>query len=70
MSRHDASRLDNTRQLPHPHPVCLIGLVAGTLDPDRAASDRTLVIDGAAADLQLLMSLVAPVDPDFVIVTP
>lgn len=48
----------------------LIGLVAGTLDPDRAASDRTLVIDGAAADLQLLMSLVAPVDPDFVIVTP
>jgi alkyl sulfatase BDS1-like metallo-beta-lactamase superfamily hydrolase len=48
----------------------LIGLVTGTLDAAQAAADGTLTIDGDPGDIQLLVSLLAPVDPDFAIVTP
>jgi len=50
--------------------VALIGLVTGTLDLARALGDGTVVVSGDAADLQTVMGLVAPVNPDFAIVTP
>src|SRR5664280_411491 len=48
----------------------LIGLVTGTLDLAGAVADATVAIDGDAADLQRLVGLLAPVNPDFPIVTP
>ncbi len=48
----------------------LIGLVTGLLDLATALGDGTVVVDGDPADLGRLVSLLAPVDPDFAIVTP
>ncbi len=48
----------------------LIGLVTGSLDLGAAIADATVVIDGDHADLQRLVALLAPVDPDFAVVTP
>jgi alkyl sulfatase BDS1-like metallo-beta-lactamase superfamily hydrolase len=48
----------------------LIGLVTGTVDPTQAVADGALAIEGDPAGLQGLVSLIAPVDPDFAIVTP
>ena len=48
----------------------LIGLVTTTLDLEAAVADRTVTVDGDPADLQRLVGLLAPVDPDFAIVTP
>ena len=48
----------------------LIGLVTGTLDLGSALSDGTVSVDGDPADLGRLVSLLAPVDPNFAIVTP
>ena len=48
----------------------LIGLVTGLVDLATALGDGTVVVDGDPADLGRLVSLLAPVDPDFAIVTP
>jgi alkyl sulfatase BDS1-like metallo-beta-lactamase superfamily hydrolase len=48
----------------------LIGLVIGTLDLRAGIADGTVTVDGDPADLQRLVDLLAPVDPDFAIVTP
>jgi alkyl sulfatase BDS1-like metallo-beta-lactamase superfamily hydrolase len=48
----------------------LIGLVTGTVDPTQAVADGALAIEGDPAALQGLVSLIAPVDPNFAIVTP
>jgi ubiquinone biosynthesis protein UbiJ len=48
----------------------LIGLVTGTLDLAAALGDGTVAVDGDAAVLGRLVALLAPVDPDFAIVTP
>jgi alkyl sulfatase BDS1-like metallo-beta-lactamase superfamily hydrolase len=48
----------------------LIGLVTGALDLTAAISDGTVTVDGNPADLQRLVEMLAPVDPDFAIVTP
>jgi alkyl sulfatase BDS1-like metallo-beta-lactamase superfamily hydrolase len=48
----------------------LLGLVTGTLDAPAALADGTVAVDGDAAVLARLVGLVAPVDPDFGIVTP
>ncbi|HEY7071252.1 MAG TPA: alkyl sulfatase dimerization domain-containing protein [Acidimicrobiales bacterium] len=48
----------------------LIGLVTGTVDAAQAVADGSLAVDGDAAGLQGLVSLIAPVDPNFAIVTP
>jgi alkyl sulfatase BDS1-like metallo-beta-lactamase superfamily hydrolase len=48
----------------------LIGLVIGTLDLPSALADGTVTVDGDPAILQRLVGLLAPVDPDFAIVTP
>ncbi len=50
--------------------AALIGLVTGTLDLAIAISEDTVAVDGDAGDLQRLVGLLAPVDPDFAIVTP
>ena len=50
--------------------TALIGLVTTTLDLEAAIADRTVTVDGDPADLQRLLGLLAPVDPDFAIVTP
>jgi alkyl sulfatase BDS1-like metallo-beta-lactamase superfamily hydrolase len=68
----------NHRQVDAPAPgTCftltrsaLIGLVTGTLDAALAVADGTVTITGDPAHLQRLVSLIAPVDPDFAIVTP
>ena len=48
----------------------LVGLVTGRLDLTAALGDGTVEVAGDAADLGRLVSLLAPVDPDFAIVTP
>jgi alkyl sulfatase BDS1-like metallo-beta-lactamase superfamily hydrolase len=48
----------------------LIGLVTGQLDLAAALGDGTVAVDGDAAALAGLVALLAPVDPDFDIVTP
>lgn len=48
----------------------LIGLVTTTLALEAAVADRTVTVDGDPADLHRLVGLLAPVDPDFAIVTP
>ena len=40
------------------------------MDLPAAIAAGTVSVDGDAADLGLLVSLLAPVDPDFAIVTP
>ncbi len=50
--------------------AALIGLVTGTLDPAQAVADGTVAIAGDPSGLQRLVSLIAPIDPDFAIVTP
>ncbi len=48
----------------------LIGLVTGSLDLADALADGRVVVDGAPDLLAQLVSLLAPVDPNFAIVTP
>jgi hypothetical protein len=48
----------------------LIGLVTGTVDLGAGIADGTVTVDGDPADLQRLVDLLAPVDPNFAIVTP
>ncbi|MFO7590312.1 MAG: alkyl sulfatase C-terminal domain-containing protein, partial [Acidimicrobiia bacterium] len=48
----------------------LIGLVTGTVDLVAALGDGTVTVDGDPAILGSLIGVVAPVDPDFAIVTP
>jgi alkyl sulfatase BDS1-like metallo-beta-lactamase superfamily hydrolase len=48
----------------------LIGLVTGQLDLAAALGDGTVAIDGDASAMADLIGLLAPVDPDFDIVTP
>jgi alkyl sulfatase BDS1-like metallo-beta-lactamase superfamily hydrolase len=48
----------------------LIGVVTGQLDLTEALGDGTVVIDGDAAAMAHLVGLLAPVDPQFDIVTP
>jgi len=48
----------------------LIGLVIGTVDLGAGIADGTVTVDGDPADLQRLVDLLAPVDPNFAIVTP
>jgi alkyl sulfatase BDS1-like metallo-beta-lactamase superfamily hydrolase len=48
----------------------LIGLVTGTVDLKAGIADGTVTVDGDPADLQRLVDLLAPVNPDFAIVTP
>ena len=48
----------------------LIGLVTGMLDLAAALGDGRVTVDGDPAELGGLVSLLAPVDPDFAIVTP
>jgi alkyl sulfatase BDS1-like metallo-beta-lactamase superfamily hydrolase len=48
----------------------LIGLVTGTLDLESAAASGAVTVDGDAAGVPRLIGLLAPVDPDFAIVTP
>jgi alkyl sulfatase BDS1-like metallo-beta-lactamase superfamily hydrolase len=50
--------------------VALIGLVTGALDLQAALADGTVTVAGDPADLGRLVALIAPVDPDFSIVTP
>jgi hypothetical protein len=44
--------------------------VTGTVDPAQAVADGALAIEGDPSGLQGLVSLIAPVDPKFAIVTP
>ena len=48
----------------------LIGLVTGQLDVTSALGDGTVSVDGDLAAMVHLLELLAPVDPDFDIVTP
>jgi alkyl sulfatase BDS1-like metallo-beta-lactamase superfamily hydrolase len=48
----------------------LIGLVTGTVNLADAIANGDVGVDGDPADLGRLVSLLAPVDPDFAIVTP
>ena len=48
----------------------LIELVTASIDLDAALSTGTISVEGDPADLHRLVSLLAPVDPDFPIVTP
>jgi linear primary-alkylsulfatase len=50
--------------------AALIGLVTGTLDPAQVVADGTVAIAGDPSGLPRLVSLIAPVDPNFAIVTP
>lgn len=50
--------------------LALIGAVSGTLDVGAALGDGTIVVDGDPEILGRLVGLLAPVDPDFDIVTP
>lgn len=59
----------NTTTFKLSRPV-LIGLATGTVDLEKARADGSVVVDGDPADLLRLTSLLAPVDPDFAIVTP
>ena len=48
----------------------LIGLVTGALDLTSALADATVAVEGDPAALGELVALLAPVDPDFAIITP
>jgi len=48
----------------------LIGTVTGTVDLAQALADGSITVDGDPAELAQLVGLLAPVDPDFDIVTP
>jgi len=48
----------------------LIGLITETVDLAAAIDQGIVTVDGNPGDLGLLVSLLAPVDPDFAIVTP
>ncbi|WP_407342746.1 alkyl/aryl-sulfatase [Pengzhenrongella phosphoraccumulans] len=48
----------------------LIGLVTGTLDLAEALTGGTVTVTGDPGELATLVGLLAPVDPDFAIVTP
>lgn len=48
----------------------LAGLLTGRPDLPTALADGTVRVEGDPADFALLVSLLAPVDPDFAIVTP
>ena len=50
--------------------TALIGLVTGTLDFAAEVADGTVTVDGDASSLARLVGLLAPVDPNFAIVTP
>jgi alkyl sulfatase BDS1-like metallo-beta-lactamase superfamily hydrolase len=50
--------------------LVLIGLVTGQLDLAAALGDGSVTVDGDPAELGSLVGLLAPVDPDFNIVTP
>ncbi len=50
--------------------VALIGLVTGALDFPSALGDGTVAVEGDPSVLAQLIALLAPVDPDFNIVTP
>jgi alkyl sulfatase BDS1-like metallo-beta-lactamase superfamily hydrolase len=50
--------------------VALVGVVTGSLDLAAAMGAGTVTVDGDPAVLGRLVALVAPVDPDFAIVTP
>jgi alkyl sulfatase BDS1-like metallo-beta-lactamase superfamily hydrolase len=50
--------------------AALVGLVTGALQLGDALLDRTVAVDGDAHELARLMACLAPVDPDFAIVTP
>jgi linear primary-alkylsulfatase len=69
----------NHRATAAPHPgsttfrltrLDLVGLVTGRLALPAAIADGTVVVEGDPAELGRLISLLAPVDPDFPIVTP
>ena len=66
-----------TADVPHPDSTtfsltgpALTGIVTGTLDLHAAIRDGTVTVDGDPAVLQQLVDLLAPVDPDFAIITP
>lgn len=44
--------------------------MTGTVDLGARIADGTVTVDGDPADLQRLVDLLAPVDPNFAIVTP
>ena len=48
----------------------LIGLLTGTLNLATATTDATVTVDGDPTQLQTLVDLLAPTDPNFAIVTP
>jgi alkyl sulfatase BDS1-like metallo-beta-lactamase superfamily hydrolase len=48
----------------------LIGIVTGMVDLPSALTDGRVVVEGDATDLAGLTGLMAPVDPNFSIVTP
>jgi alkyl sulfatase BDS1-like metallo-beta-lactamase superfamily hydrolase len=48
----------------------LIGAITGTVDLAQALADGVIAVDGDPAELAQLVGLLAPVDPDFDIVTP
>lgn len=48
----------------------LIGIVTGSIDPTTAMADGTVDVTGDPSVLARLVGLLAPVDPDFAIVTP
>jgi alkyl sulfatase BDS1-like metallo-beta-lactamase superfamily hydrolase len=48
----------------------LIGAVTGMVDVVAAIGDGTIVVEGDTRALERLVGLLAPVDPDFAIVTP
>jgi len=48
----------------------LIGLITGSIDLVEALGDGTVTVDGDPAILASLVGVVAPVDPDFAVVTP
>lgn len=50
--------------------LSLVGVVGGTLDLAAAVADGTVSIDGDPSTISRLVALLAPVDPDFAIVTP
>jgi alkyl sulfatase BDS1-like metallo-beta-lactamase superfamily hydrolase len=48
----------------------LVGLITGSIDLVEALGDGTVTVDGDPAILGSLVGVVAPVDPDFAVVTP
>ena len=50
--------------------LSLIGAITGTVDLVAALADGTITVEGDPGDLAQFVELLAPVDPDFNIVTP